>query len=61
MGNWPETLDRARQEQPIQEAQRAVARELAAVCEVPKTIPARIADHCGASPQAAEALTGGMP
>jgi hypothetical protein len=39
-----ETLEATRREQIIREIQRTVARELAALSEVPKTIPPRIAD-----------------
>ena len=39
-----ETLEAERRHQVIREIQAAIARELAALSEVPKTVPPRIAD-----------------
>jgi hypothetical protein len=44
MGEKPETLDELRRQQIIREAQAKIGRELAAMSEVPKTMPRRIAD-----------------
>jgi hypothetical protein len=42
--NVAANMERARKQQAIREIQAAVARQLAAQCKTPKTVPQRIAD-----------------
>jgi hypothetical protein len=44
MGEKSDTVEALRREQIIREVQAKIGRELAALSEVPKTIPPRIAD-----------------